>query len=400
MARDRRFDLLLFGATGFTGRLVARYLAASAPPDLRWAVVGRDRAKLEDVVDGLGPRRPSELVVADALDPAAMARVAADATAVCTTVGPYRRYGAPLIAACAAAGTAYCDLTGEVPFVREAIERHHATARATGARLVPCCGFDSIPSDLSVWVLQEALTARVGRGAPAVTAVFRMKGGASGGTIASALGMIDDARRDPALRRLLADPYALDPDDGVRGRDRDRVGPGYDRALGEITAPFVMQGINARVVRRSHALAGRPWGTDWRYQEVLGLGRSVRAGLGALAVSAALPAFAVASQLPVVRPWLDRRLPAPGQGPSAEARAAGRYQVRTYGTVDGATVTATFADQRDPGYDGTAVLLGEAALTLALDPPSTGGGVLTPAFALAPRLVPRLRAAGLRIEVG
>lgn len=400
MARERRFDLLVFGVTGFTGRLVAAYLADHAPTSLRWAVVGRDRGKLDAVVAGLGRHRPAEVLVADAMDPAAMATLAAQTVAVCTTVGPYRRYGAALIGACAAAGTAYCDLTGEVTFVRDAIDRHHATARDTGARLVPCCGFDSIPSDLSVWALQDALTTRTGRGAPAVTAVYRLRGGASGGTIASMLGLLDEARRDPAARRLLGDPYGLDPDDGAgRGPDRDRVGPGYDRRLGEITAPFVMQAINARVVRRSHALAGRPWGRDWAYQEVMGLGRSLGAGLGALAVAAGLPAFAVASQLPLVRPWIERRLPAPGQGPSAEARARGRYQVRTYGTVDGVTATVTMADRRDPGYDGTAVLLGEAALALALDPPTTGGGVLTPAFALAPALVPRLRAAGVTIDV-
>lgn len=195
MARDRDHDLILFGATGFTGRLVAEYLLRHAPPELRWALAGRSQAKLEAVrrelaaLDARAGALP--IVIADAHDEPALTALARTATAVCTTVGPYLAHGAALVAACVAAGTAYCDLTGEVPFVRQMIDRHHAAAVASGARIVHCCGFDSVPSDLGVWVLQRDLEAQRGRGAPSVTALFEIKGGASGGTVASMLGLVD-----------------------------------------------------------------------------------------------------------------------------------------------------------------------------------------------------------------
>ncbi|MEZ4404616.1 MAG: saccharopine dehydrogenase NADP-binding domain-containing protein [Kofleriaceae bacterium] len=400
---DRRFDLVLFGATGFTGQLVAEYLtrrAAGTP--LRWALAGRSRGRLEAIRAGLAAIDPAitvELVVADALDLAAMTELARDTTTVCTTVGPYARLGAPLVAACVAAGTAYCDLTGEVPFIRASIDRHHRAAQATGARIVHCCGFDSVPSELGVWLLQRALEERAGRGAASVTALFELRGQMSGGTVASLLGVVDAAARDRATRRLLGDPYGLDPVDGPRGHDRDRRGPGYDRTLGRFTAPFVMAAINTRVVRRSHALLGHPWGVAGRYDEAMGLPRSPVGAALAVGVTGALAGFVAASQVPRLRALLEARLPKPGDGPSAAARARGRYRVRVHGTVDGTTVTATVADDLDPGYDGTAKLLGEAALALALDPPCSDGGVLTPMVALAPTLAPRLRAAGVTLDV-
>lgn len=404
MAHDRAHDLILFGATGFTGRLVAEYLTRrAAGTDLRWALAGRSRARLEAVRTGLAAIDAAAatlpIVVADAQDPAAMLALARTATAVCTTVGPYLQHGGPLVAACAEAGTGYCDLTGEVPFVRASIDRHHATAVATGARLVHCCGFDSMPSDLGVWLLQGELEAQCGRGAPAVTALFEVKGAASGGTIASMFGLVDAAARDRATRRLLLDPYALDPAGTPRGDDQDVRGPGFDRTLGAFTAPFVMAAVNARVVRRSHALRGQPWGRGWRYDERMGLPGSPRGAALALAITGGLAGFVAATQVPRLRRALEARLPKPGEGPSASQRARGRYRARLHGTVEGTTLVATFADQLDPGYDGTAKLLGEAALTLALDPPATGGGVLTPAVALAPTLVPRLRAAGVTLDV-
>lgn len=403
MARDRDHDLILFGATGFTGRLVAEYLLRHAPPELRWALAGRSQAKLEAVrrelaaLDARAGALP--IVIADAHDEPALTALARTATAVCTTVGPYLAHGAALVAACVAAGTAYCDLTGEVPFVRQMIDRHHAAAVASGARIVHCCGFDSVPSDLGVWVLQRDLEAQRGRGAPSVTALFEIKGGASGGTVASMLGLVDAAARDREVRRLLLDPYALDPAGAPRGGDRDVRGPGYDRALGAFTAPFVMAAVNTRVVRRSHALLDYPWGDVWRYDERMGLPRSARGAAMAVGVTGALAGFVAATQVAPLRRALEARLPKPGEGPSAEARQRGRYRVRLHGTVDGVTRVATFADDLDPGYAGTAKLLGEAALALALDPPASGGGVLTPAVALGPVLVPRLRAAGVTIDV-
>ena len=215
--------------------------------------------------------------------------------------------------------------------------------------------------------------------------LFEIKGGASGGTVASMLGLVDAAARDREVRRLLLDPYALDPAGAPRGGDRDARGPGYDRALGVFTAPFVMAAVNTRVVRRSHALLDYPWGDVWHYDERMGLPRSARGAAMAVGVTGALAGFVAATQLAPLRRALEARLPKPGEGPSAEVRQRGRYRVRLHGTVDGVTRVATFADDLDPGYAGTAKLLGEAALALALDPPASGGGVLTPAVALARR---------------
>lgn len=402
MSATRTFDLVLFGATGFTGRLVAEYLtrrAAGTP--LRWALAGRSRERLERIRAELvaidAAAAEIELVIGDAHDEAAMTRLARETTAVCTTVGPYLAHGAALVAACAAAGTAYCDLTGEVPFIKQTIDRHHDQARASGARILNACGFDSVPSDLGVLIAQRALEERTGGAAAKITALFDVRGGLSGGTIASMFGMLDAASQDRALRRLMADPYALDPPGTPRGPDRDGAAPGYDRVLRAITAPFVMAGINTRVVRRSHALLGRPWGDRWSYDERMSLPRSPKGAALALGITGALAGFIAATQIPLLRKQLEARAPRPGEGPSEEARARGRYTVRFHGEAGGIRVVTTLADRLDPGYNGTAKLLGETALALALDPPRGEGGVLTPATALGPTLVERLRAADVTI---
>lgn len=401
MSAERTFDLILFGATGFTGRLVAEYLtrrAAGTP--LRWALAGRNRERLERVRGELAAIDAAAaeiaIVTGDAHDEAAMTRLARDATAVCTTVGPYLQHGAALVAACAAAGTHYCDLTGEVPFIKASIDRNHERAVASGARVVHCCGFDSVPSDLGVLVAQRALADKVGQGAGAIHALFELRGAFSGGTIASLLGVID-AARDREVRRVLGNPYALDPPGLPRGPDRDDARPGYDRVLGKITAPFVMAAINTRIVRRSHALQGRPWGDGFSYDERMALPASARGAAFALGITAAMAGLVAGSQIGFVRRALDARLPKPGEGPSEEDRARGRYTVRFHGEAGGARVVATFADRLDPGYSGTAKLLGEAALALAQDELPGGGGVLTPATALGSLLVERLRAADVTI---
>lgn len=400
---ERRFELVLFGATGFTGRLVAEYLTRKAAgTGLRWAIAGRTREKLERVRAELvaidAAAAEIAIVVGDAHDEAAMTALARETTAVCTTVGPYLEHGAALVAACAAAGTAYCDLTGETPFIRQSIDRHHAQAQETGARIVHACGFDSVPSDLGVLVHQRETEGRLGRGAKEVTSLFEVRGAFSGGTVASMMGLFDLARKDRAVRRVLADPYALDPAGLPKVRTRDLRGPGYDRALGKFTAPFVMAAINTRVVRRSHALLGRPWGDDFVYDERMALPGSASGAAMAVAVTAGLAGAIAAVQVPFLRKQIEARLPKPGEGPSDEQRAKGRYRVRLHGEVDGRRLVTTFSDQMDPGYDGTAKLIGEAALALATDPPASEGGVLTPATALGFGYVERLRAADVEIS--
>ena len=394
----RELDLVLFGATGFTGRLVAGHLAGAAKREpLRWAIAGRSHDKLAAL--GLNaPVRSTPIIVADALDTAAMRALAQRTTCVCTTVGPYARYGSELVAACAAAGTHYCDLTGEVPWMRRMIDAHHDRARSTGARIVHTCGFDSIPSDLGCWAAQQAFIARFGSPARRVTAVFgEQSGGLSGGTFASAFDIAREAERDPAVRTLLANPYALDPYPAeARPPAPDETSIHWQPVLGMFTVPFVMAQVNTRVVRRGHALAGFPWGKDFAYREVMSTPGSLRGAAMAAGITAGLGALALAMSQPWLRDRLARRAPPPGEGPSADARARGHWITRLVAEGDsGERLVYIASDRADPGYGSTSKMLGESALCLARDPLTSPGGVLTPSVAMAQPLLDRLRRAGL-----
>jgi short subunit dehydrogenase-like uncharacterized protein len=391
---SRTFDIVLFGATGFTGRLVAGELAR-APEKPRWAIAGRSREKLEAL--GLGV----PALVADAHDRAALDAVAASAKVVCTTVGPYARHGGDLVAACAAAGTHYCDLTGELPWVRRMIDAHHERARATGARLVVSCGFDSIPSDLGTFALQEEFIARFGRPASSVTALYgEMSGGMSGGTIASGMQTAIEAGEDREVRRLLADPHALDPDPRApRAPVPDERSIGWDASLGVFTAPFVMAPFNTRIVRRGHALAGFPYGEGFRYREVMSAPGTARGLATAVAFTAGLGALAFAFGRPRLRELVAARLPKPGEGPSRQRRERGHWKARFVAEDRGDRLRFVAADRADPGYGSTAKMLAQAALCLALDPLDGAGGLLTPAVAMGRSLLERLRRAGLTFSL-
>jgi short subunit dehydrogenase-like uncharacterized protein len=400
---SRPYDLVLFGATGFTGRLVADRLAHAAEP-VRWAIAGRDRTRLEKVRAELAAEAPGcadlPILVGDATDPAAMDAIAEATRVVCTTVGPYARYGAELVGACARAGTDYCDLCGETQFIRRMIDAHDETARATGARIVHCCGFDSIPSDLGVLLLQEEMTRLHGHPAEQVTSFFgESRGKFSGGTVASMLEVADEIRRDRSVLRILGNPYALDPDPRRGGPDKgDARGIGYDRGLHAFTAPFVMAAINTRVVRRSHALRGYPW-EGFTYREVMSFPGTPRGLAMATSVTAMLVGFMAGIGVPALRRRLEKRLPAPGTGPSAEERARGFFVVRVVGERGADRMVVKVADKADPGYGSTSKMLAQAALCLAKDDLPTAGGILTPATAMGFRLVERLRDAGLTFEV-
>jgi short subunit dehydrogenase-like uncharacterized protein len=402
---DRTHDVVLWGATGYTGRLVAEYLARARPPELRWALGGRDRGRLERVRADLAAIDPRcaelPIVLGDAGEPASLDALASSTRVVCTTVGPYAKYGDELVAACVREGTDYCDLTGEVPWMRRTIDRFHALARESGARIVHTCGFDSIPSDLGVLLLQEYARARHGAPCARVSAYFgESKGGISGGTVASMLHGLDEMKRDPGVRRIFGNPYALDPDPQRRGPDaRDRMSVAFDERIGRWTAPFLMARINTRVVRRTNALLGYPWGEQFRYEEVASTGTGARGLLRALAWGGGLAAFAGAVSVPVLRRILEARvLPKPGEGPSPEVREAGYFVMRMVGERDGLTVSARISDRRDPGYGSTAVMLAQSALCLAKDGITSPGGVLTPAACMGMRLIERLREAGLVFE--
>jgi len=398
----REHDIVLHGATGFVGALVAAYLAGAALADVRIALSGRSREKLERTRAELPSSAQGwPLVVADAADPTALAALAASTRVVVSTVGPYATYGLPLVEACARAGTHYADLTGEVLFVREAIDRCDALARESGARIVHSCGYDSVPSDLGVLLLHEA----AGELAD-VRLVATAKGGLSGGTVASMRAQMDAMRHDPAARRLAADPHALSPDPAAEPapvQPPDAGPPGRLRD-GTWTAPFIMAGYNTRIVRRSNALTDWSYGRGLRYGELMGCGRGVRGAAAAGAVTAglvgALAGISAAMTTAPTRALLDRVLPAPGSGPSAASRAAGWFRSELHAVASGGRrFRAVVAGPGDPGYAATAVMLGESALCLAEDATGDRAGSLTPATAMGTALVERLRKAGHTYDV-
>ncbi|MBX3154631.1 MAG: saccharopine dehydrogenase NADP-binding domain-containing protein [Deltaproteobacteria bacterium] len=389
-------DLVLFGATGYTGRLVAEYLAtASKREPLRWAIAGRSRDKLETLRRSLAA--PVDMIVVDVLDGAAVGAIARRTRAVCTTAGPFAKYGGALLGACAEAGTHYCDLTGELQWVRRMIDTHHERARATGARIVNSCGFDSIPSDLGTWAVQQEFIARHGIPADEVTALYgETSGGMSGGTVASGLQTATEADHDREVRRLLANPHALDPDpDAIPDPVRDEAAIGWNRDLKMFTIPFFMAGFNTRIVRRGHALAGFPWGRDFRYREVMSTPASARGLAMAVGFTGGMAALAFAVKRPWLRDQLAKRAPQPGEGPTPEERARGHWKVRFVARRDDHRLRYEAGDRADPGYGSTAKMLGESALCLALDPLDSPGGVVTPSVAMGGRLLDRLRRAGL-----
>lgn len=413
MADTREFDLVLFGATGFVGKLTAEYLTEAAPESARIALAGRSLDKLTAVRDDLGPTAANwGLVVADSTDQSALDELAARTKVVVTTVGPYLRYGMPLVAACAKAGTHYADLTGEPLFIRDAIDNYHEQAVATGAKIVNSCGYDSIPSDLSVYQLYRRTVEDNTGELVDVTLVASLKGGVSGGTIDSGRAMMEAIAADPAKGKVMSHPYSLSPD---RSMDPD-VGRQSDQALSRASAidpsldgwvsTFVMAAHNTKIVRRSNGLLGWVYGKNFRYREVMSAGKSrvaplVAAGMAG-GIVAGMTAGALLSRASAGRKLLDRLLPKPGTGPSEQARKSGWFSMKTFAhTTSGAKYVATFSGTGDPGYQATAVLLGESGLCLAFDTEKQPelAGILTPAAAMGDALTERLRAAGMTITV-
>jgi short subunit dehydrogenase-like uncharacterized protein len=397
------FDIILYGATGFTGSLVAGYLDRNAA-DLRWALAGRSREKLERVREGLTSQ--PEIVLADSTDAASVDAMAARTRVVLTTTGPYARYGPPVVAACVKHGTHYVDLTGEATFVRRMIDAHHAQAAASGARIVTCCGFDSVPSDIGAFMMAEHLRER-GQSCRVVRAGFQVKGGMSGGTAASGLLLMED----PDGPASLADSHYLDPAGhrAFKGEwTDDPLGPWFEPELGRWTSFFFMAPINTRVVRRSaglYALQGRPYGPQFEYRERMIMGRTLPR-LTAAAIGAGMAASGVMGRFGPALALMKRLAPAPGTGPSEAAREAGFTRTRYVALSDGGEVfRGELFSEGDPGYKVTSCLISEAALTLARTPGEAlpggaeFGGVLTPATALGLPYMERLRAAGIKLEV-
>jgi short subunit dehydrogenase-like uncharacterized protein len=382
----REFPIIVYGATGFTGRLVAEYLVANYPA-LDWAMAGRSQAKLEQVRAEIGAPATVPLVTADASDPASLAAMVQRADVIVTTVGPYQLYGSDLVAACATHGTAYVDLCGEPAWMREMIDAHHARAQETGARIVFSCGFDSIPFDLGVHQLQKLCIERFGIPAPRIRGRVRaMKGGFSGGTAASLKATLAAAARQPSLLKLLASPFALTP--GFDGADQPNgLLPYYDSAVNAWVAPFIMAPINTKNVQRTNFLADYPYGRDFRYDEMM-----IAPGLGELGKAAA-DAIAKAN------PLGGESGPKPGEGPSKEERESGFYDIVFIAEYeDGRTARLAVKGDRDPGYGSTSRMIAEAALCLIEDVQGQGG-IWTPGALMPDALVARLQAkAGLTFE--
>jgi short subunit dehydrogenase-like uncharacterized protein len=359
----RDFDLIVYGATGYTGRLIAEYLATSyrgeeAPS---WAIAGRSTDKLRKVRADIGAPDDLPLVKADAAEPTSLRSMCERAAVMITTVGPYQLHGSELVAACAATGTAYVDLCGEPAWMRRMIDAHHEEAKRTGARIVFSCGFDSIPFDLGVLTLQEKAREKFGRPARRVKARLRkVQGGMSGGTAASAQATLAAAAREPALIRLLTDPFALTP--GFTGPSQPSgLIPEYDPSMNAWLVPFPMAPINTKNVHRTNFLLGHPYGTDFVYDEMM-----VAPGFGEIP-RVATETFARMVSL------LTGGL-RPGAGPARDEREKGFYDILFLGELpDGRRVEAVVTGDRDPGYGSTSKIIAESALCLVRDVQGDGG---------------------------
>ncbi|MEC8633859.1 MAG: saccharopine dehydrogenase NADP-binding domain-containing protein [Pseudomonadota bacterium] len=394
---QREFDIVVYGATGFTGALVAEYLH-EAHGKIKWAVAGRSQTKLDALKQRLGaPDLPT--LVADSDSEEDMTRLAAHSRVIISTVGPYARYGTTLIEACAAKGTHYCDLTGEPQWMASIFKHVNDTAQASGARLIHCCGFDSIPSDLGVFVAQKTMMEKHSLYASSVSGrMGQSKGAVSGGTVASMLLAIEQGISDPVAKKALNDPYSLYPAEVEPGRDGpDQRGAQWDDCFQSWTGPFVMAAINSKVVRRSNALASLIYGADFSYNEAI-LMPSRRAAL-LLAGGSMLGMAALA--IGPLRRLIATRLPQPGEGPSLSERENGFFEffVQAHHPEDASKdVRIKAKGKRDPGYGATSRMLAQAGMSLAFDDVGVKGGIWTPASGLGDFLVERLATVDITFE--
>lgn len=381
MSQDREFDIILYGASGYTGKLVAEHLLRrQGDENLRWAIAGRSLDKLAHVRDSLGLSDDITLIHADSAEPASLKDMVGRTKLVISTVGPYQLYGADLIAACAIAGTDYVDLCGEPAFMRQMIDAHEASAKVSGARIVFSCGFDSIPFDLGVGQVQKIAVERFGKPAPRVKGRVRaLKGSYSGGTAASLTATLAAAAADPAIKALLRDPFALTP--GFKGPEQpDGDTPAYDESLKSWAAPFLMAAINTRNIHRTNALLGHPYGQDFAYDEMLLTGPGDE---GEKLASV----MAETNQLSSA----DGRKP--GEGPDKDERESGFYDLLFVAEMpDGQRATLSVYGKRDPGYGSTSRVIAESALSLIRDCGDVKGGIYTPGAVFGGGLLARLDA--------
>jgi short subunit dehydrogenase-like uncharacterized protein len=399
--QEREFEVVIWGATGFTGRLVAGYLAAEygVGKNLRWAIAGRSEERLKAIRKSLGKNASTlPIILADSHDPESLVNMVRRSKVVCSTVGPFAKYGSELVAACASQGTDYCDITGEAHWIRAMIDAHEDAAKKSGARIVNCCGFDSLPSDLGTLFVQSAMQKQHGVAASEVAMrVRRMKGKFSGGTAASMLAAFEAGTSDKSVRRALAHPYSLNPVGEQKGPSpTDPQAPRWDEDVQSWIAPFIMANINTKIVRRSNALSDWSYGRNFRYSEAMMTGRGAAGFARAAMLTASLGGFMALAAIPPTRSLLNRFfLPQPGEGPNQQEREQGMFDillVAQHPENDDISLTARVTADRDPGYGATCRMLGESAVCLARDsqPRSLPGGFWTPAVAMGQQLIDRL----------
>ena len=400
MSNRRELDLVLMGATGFTGRLVATHLARHAPGTHRIGIAGRSISRLREVRDQLGARASQwELIEVDSSDNDRLRQMAARTRAIGSTAGPFDTIGLPLVHACVAEATDYADITGETTFIRQSIDLAHERAVANGTRIVHACGFDSVPSDLGTQFLASSIGEPLAR-ASLVTG--ETIGGFSGGTVASMVAIVDRARRDPEARALLSDPYALSPNQSIEpnlGNQTDFFAPGFDPFTGRMVAPFLMAPINTRVVRRSNSLQQWIYGKSLRYSEAMGMPDGPTGRLMGFGLLAGIAGLGAALAVPPLAHLVERLLPKSGEGPSPDLQRRGRFSLTIHGEAvgSGRRGRVVVTGDGDPGYSATARMFGEALLLLSEDDrvdSSNSAGVLTPATAFGAALRERLLTRG------
>jgi short subunit dehydrogenase-like uncharacterized protein len=394
---NKIYDVIVWGASGFTGRLVAEYLYKQygVGDQLKWAMAGRNEEKLLQVRGEIGNSN-IPIIIADSRNKMSLDAMTAQTKVICTTVGPYALYGSELVASCIANKADYCDLSGEVQWMRKMIDIYHEEAVKEGVRIVHTCGFDSIPSDMGVFYLQKMSKNKFNAYCHHIR--FRLKaakGGFSGGTYASLNNVLVEAEKDKSIMDILTNPYGLNPDPRYKGPDfPDLRTVVYDNVIDSWITPFVMAAINTKVVRRSHALAAFPYGEDFRYDEAIMTGKGLGGRLKAFGNAAGLGFLMAAKPGSLMKKVVDKFLPDPGEGPDKEARENGFFNINLYGTaMNGQTIVANVKGDKDPGYGSTSKMLGESAVCLALDKKMTPitSGILTPSVAMGDVLLNRLQ---------
>lgn len=395
----KQFDIIVYGATSFVGQIMLEYLADYQGEPITWAIAGRNEQKL---LDAKQDNNLSHIphIIAHANDEAALTAMCAQTKVVISTVGPYALFGETLVKVCAETGTDYCDLTGEPQWIKAMLDKYEETAKASGARIINSAGFDSIPSDLGVFALQQHAIKTTDKPAFHIKMrVRRIKGGASGGTIASMLNVVEEAGKNPALRKLLVNPYVLCPEDhGFKQYQTNHKKAQYEEDTKMWIMPFVMAAINERIVHRTNALLDNRYGDHFLYDEAM----SAKKGLQAWGMTLGLGAFMVGASIAPIRNLLAKHvLPKPGEGPSKNDQLNGMFDMRFYTTLEnGDNATVKVSGDRDPGYGSTAKMLTQAALCLANDVPDLPGGFWTPAAALNDQLIARLaQHAGVTVEL-